>query len=269
MNTRIVVITILTLALQQLNAEIFQQRFYSSAIGDSTRIIFATPDEITSDGSLPCIIMLHGWSGDETQWQNDADLQGLCNRYNILLILPDGGYDGWWLDPPHSGKRNYATHLHDEVISWAVKHFNASPDPGQRGILGLSMGGYGSFLQAFQNPASYAAVASLSGVMDLTRARDRYGISKALGEFESREEAWRAVNPIDLAPNPAPKTFPALLLICGWEDRFFPDNEAIFEVLKSSGYDIRFLKAPGTHSHAFWKEYVEAAVLFIVDHLKP
>lgn len=254
-----------------LSASIEKLKIKSPAIGDSTRIIVATPTDYTgTDLSVTgMIIMLHGWSGDETQWEDDSELQFLCDRYSVILVLPDGGYDGWWIDPPNSSKRRYAKHLHDELIPWVEQRYNFTTTKNTRGILGLSMGGFGSVVQVFRYPHAYAAAASLSGVMDLTRVQDRYGIVTALGSFDKHEARWREVNPLDLAKTPAPEGFPALLMICGWEDRFFPENEDTFEALRSSGYDVRFMAAPGTHSHQFWKDHVEQAILFITAQFEP
>ena len=270
MRTIISMIPALVFALP-LSAKISHHTIFSMAIGDSTRIIVATPADFPAspDIKYPMIIMLHGWSGDETQWENDADLQFLCDRYNTLLVLPDGGYDGWWLDPPESAERQYAQHLHDEIIPWMMAHYQASTKSALRGLLGLSMGGYGSFLQVFQNPGSYTAAVSLSGVMDITRVQDRYGILTALGPFHANEDTWRSVNPLDLAEKPKPESFPALLQICGWDDFTFPENQDMFDMLRQSGYSPEFLIAPGTHSHKFWKDHVETAVLFIVNHFSP
>ncbi len=265
---RTIPILLLALTIIPLQAAVHRLKFDSQSIGDSTTILICTPTNFQGDvaSSYPVILMLHGWSGDETQWVKDSDLQTLSNRYQVLLVLPDGGYDGWWLDPAQGESRRYASHLHDEVLPLVFRLFRGNP--GEVGALGLSMGGYGSVLQAFLYPESYQAVASLSGVLDLTAHTESYGIATALGDPASQPAVWEKDSPLILARQPAGDKFPAVQLICGWEDRMFPENIATFETMRGNGYNVEFLQAPGTHSHTFWKDHVETAVVFLMRYLR-
>ena len=99
-STCLIVIVISLISFSSVHGEILHLKTPSVALSDSNRVIVATPSEFDPQqkGGYPFIVMLHGWSGDETQWEDDSDLQMLCDTYNILLVLPDGGYDGWWVD---------------------------------------------------------------------------------------------------------------------------------------------------------------------------
>ena len=240
----------------------------SIALTDSNRVIVATPTDfdIKRPDGYPFIVMLHGWTGDETQWEKDADLQGLCDTYNILLILPDGGYDGWWVDSELLEGSDYETHLHEEITIWVVMNFNGSPKAIEHGILGLSMGGFGAFIQALKYPDDYAAAASLSGVMDITRHPEKFGLIKNLGDLTTNPAEWEANNPLHLSVYAAPPLHPKLLLICGRDDFTFAENKEIFEQMKKQGYSINFNEEDGAHTHKFWKKHVGEAVEFIVSN---
>ena len=248
--------------------EIHHLKIPSKALVDSTRIIIATPANFNlhQAGGYPFIIMLHGWSGDETQWEADADLQLFCDRYKILLVLPDGGYDGWWIDAKRLPGRNYDTHIHREVPQWVISEFNGSNDPAKHGILGLSMGGYGTVMQALLYPHDYAAASSLSGVMNILLHPKSWGLKLALGEFEDNLQNWRDHNPVDLAKQANPDDAPAVLLICGRDDFTFEENVAMADILKEHGYPVKFMQDEGAHSHTFWKQHVGTAIDFIVTH---
>ncbi len=240
----------------------------SLALKDSNRVILATPSTFSfekKDG-YPFIVMLHGWSGDETQWKDDSDLQSLSDTYNIILVLPDGGYDGWWVDTDQTPGRNYDTHLQQEIKIWVVENFNGSKEPQRHGIMGLSMGGFGAINQALRYPEAYAAAASLSGVMDVTRHTNNWHLTKALGIYDDNSKRWERCNPLHLAQLKAPESSPALLLICGRDDFAFEENQDIEKRLYNSGYDITFKIEEGTHSHTFWKTHVGSAIDFIVAH---
>ena len=210
--------------------------------------------------------MLHGYSGDQTQWEADADLQLLCDTHDILLVLPDGGYDGWWLDTDLLPGRNYETHIHQEIKIWVVENYNGSREASQHGIMGLSMGGFGAFVQGLKFPGSYAAIASLSGVMDITLHVDNWGLSKALGEYSLNHAIWEAQNPLHLSQKVSRPSNPDFLLICGRDDFAFPENQSIAHQMMRLKYSIKFQEEAGAHTHAFWKTHVGSAVEFIVDH---
>ncbi|MEA3288030.1 MAG: alpha/beta hydrolase-fold protein [Candidatus Marinimicrobia bacterium] len=266
----LLIILILGLSTSPSFGKIHHLKIPSVALTDSNRIIVTTPDnfDVNKESGYPFIAMLHGWSGDETQWEDDADLQSLSNRYNILLVLPDGGYDGWWLDTDLVPGRNYASHIQQEIKIWMVLHFNGSPKASQQGIMGLSMGGFGAFVQALEHPGDYAAAASLSGVMDITRHQDGWGLIDVLGSFSGNRDNWEAHNPLHLAQKPAPSHGPALLLICGDDDFAFPENQAMAHQMKSLGYSARFQVEEGAHTHTFWKAHVGEAIDFIVSNFQ-
>lgn len=263
-------ILVLCFSFSIASGDIFYLKAPSLALTDSNRVIVATPDafDINRKQAYPFIIMLHGWSGDETQWDNDADLQALCDTHNILLVLPDGGYDGWWVDTEVSQGRNYATHIRQEIKILIVENFNGSPLPEQHGIMGLSMGGFGAMNQALKHPDNYAAAASLSGVMDVTRHTENWHLTNALGLYTEEPSRWEQSNPLHLAMKKAPPASPPLLLICGRDDFAFQENKEMAQQLQQSGYTSFFREEEGTHSHLFWKTHVASAIEFIVSYFK-
>jgi len=251
-----------------VQGEILHLKVPGTALADSNRTIIATPTDFDPNrtAGYPFIIMLHGWSGDETQWQDDADLQFLSDKYTVLLVLPDGGYDGWWVDTDLQPGRNYSTHIRQELKTWIINQFNGSADFSQQGILGLSMGGYGAILQALNHPQEYAAAASLSGIMDISHHTDNWCLSTALGTYSAGSRTWATHNPIELLKPQGLGESPALLLICGRDDFAFPENQDMAFKLKTLGYSIDFRAETGTHSHVFWQTHVESAIAFIVTH---
>ncbi|NQT61624.1 MAG: prolyl oligopeptidase family serine peptidase [Candidatus Marinimicrobia bacterium] len=250
--------------------EILHLKTPSIALSDSNRVIVATPSQFDPQqkGGYPFIVMLHGWSGDETQWEDDSDLQMLCDAYNVLLVLPDGGYDGWWIDSEVSPGRNYDTHIHHEIKIWMVANFNGSMNPMNHGVMGLSMGGFGAISQALRYPDNYAAAASLSGVMDVTRHTENWHLTGALGLYADDPDRWNRNNPLHLAENKAPRQSPNMLLVCGRDDFTFKENQEMAKMLEDMGYKSVFREESGTHSHTFWKTHVESAIKFIVSHFK-
>jgi len=251
-----------------IRAEIQNAGLFSLALDDSTRVIVITPAVYGTDPSKqwPVILMLHGWSGDETQWLRDAPVQELSDRYQLLLILPDGGYDGWWLDSPLEKGRNYETYLVKELLPWLVKNYQVSPKGTWHGILGLSMGGFGAMLQLFHNPDLFCAAVCLSGVIDLRRHAHSWGIPKRLGTPAEHLDLWRRNNLWDLMQDESLRV-PPVAIITGQNDF------ALEETLEAAGWlgrhsaDFLLHIPPGGHQHVFWKSHVEEAIAFIRSHM--
>lgn len=267
-STSLFILILLFTAITPLLGDIIHLKVPSVALSDSNRVIVATPSQFDplKKGGYPFIVMLHGWSGDETQWEADSDLQSLSDTYQVLLVLPDGGYDGWWVDSEISSGRNYSTHILQEIKIWMVVNFNGSIEHTQHGIMGLSMGGFGAMDQVLKYPENYAAAASLSGVMDITRHTDNWHLTGALGLYADNSSRWERNNPLNLAEKQAPPHSPKMLLVCGRDDFTFKENQEMAELLERNGYKIDFREESGTHSHTFWKTHVESAIKFIVSN---
>jgi len=128
------------------------------------------------------------------------------------------------------------------------------------------VGGFGAISQVLKHPDSYAAAASLSGVMDITRHTENWHLTNALGLYSENPERWRGNNPLDLAEQKAPENSPDILLVCGRDDFTFEENQAMAKQLEDQGYPMVFREESGTHSHVFWQTHVESAIRFIVSH---
>lgn len=250
--------------------EIHHVKVPTECLADSNSTIIATPSTFNANRPqrYPVILMLHGWSGDETQWREDADLQALANRYDLLLVLPDGGYDGWWADSQTQPQRDYESHIVVELLPWLEQHFNATRSKYQRGLTGLSMGGYGSIVLLLRNPDLFIAAASLSGITDIIAHGTQWGLLETFGDQEVNAAYWRAHNPLTMINGQRGRKIPPIFLICGTEDFAFQENLALAELLNEKGANFLALFPPGTHSHPFWKEHIGGAIQFLVKQFK-
>ncbi len=250
-------------------AAIISVKVPAPSLADSNRTIIALPTSFDSINHprYPVILMLHGWSGDETQWVRDAPLQYYADAYDELLVLPDGGYDGWWADSQTRPHRNYETHIVNELLPWLEKHYHATKSGNQRGITGLSMGGFGAVTLTLRHPDLFCAAASLSGIMDIVAHGSQWGLQSAFGNPDSTLEYWKAHNPLDLIENHRGKDLPPLFLICGAEGFAFQENQIVARRLAEKGADFLFLFPPGTHSHPFWKETIGEGLKYLNYYL--
>lgn len=265
----IILFTLIVFTLPTI-AAIEHLKVPAPGLADSNRTIIATPTsfDVTRPERYPVILMLHGWSGDETQWEKDAPLQNIADKYNILLVLPDGGYDGWWSDSKFRPNRNYETHIVKELLPYLEKNYHATQSRDQRGLTGLSMGGYGSIALLLRNRDVFCAAASLSGIMDIVAHGTQWGLLQTFGDQSTDLPEWQANNPLDLIEQLPGRKLPPMFLICGSEDFAYQENRAMAEKLYDDGAAFLFLFPPGTHSHPFWQENIGEAVKFLMLNFK-
>jgi pimeloyl-ACP methyl ester carboxylesterase len=54
------------------------------------------------------VYLLHGYSGNHRQWLNDApQLLELADRYQFMIVCPDGGFSSWYFDSPRDSTMRY------------------------------------------------------------------------------------------------------------------------------------------------------------------
>ena len=58
-----------------------------------TTLIILPADYETVRMEYPLVVLLHGWSGNYNQWNENVNLQEYADQYNFILVCPDGFYD--------------------------------------------------------------------------------------------------------------------------------------------------------------------------------
>lgn len=127
--------------------------FNSEALGEEKMVDIYFPPGYAENPDLyyPVIYYLHGWTGD----QNTIDemltyLNFMINNGFIdpvIMVCADNSPDpfdgGWYVNSTLYG--NYEEYMVTDLVTWVESSFRAMPGRNYRGLLGNSMGGYGSF----------------------------------------------------------------------------------------------------------------------------
>ncbi len=71
----------------------------SQKMEKSFKAILVLPDPY-GESELPVVYLLHGWSGNYRNWFDKADLPSLADHFQMIIVCPEGGYAGWYLDSP-------------------------------------------------------------------------------------------------------------------------------------------------------------------------
>ena len=109
---------------------------------------------------MQTLILLHGYSGSETDWLYNTQISALAGRYNLAILCPNGG-NSFYLDGPETG-RQYGAFVGEELPDYAARLFGLSRDRADTFIGGFSMGGFGAIHTALQYPERFSKVISFS-----------------------------------------------------------------------------------------------------------
>lgn len=248
-------------------AQVDTLQVFSASMNKSIKTVVIKPDNSKS-GPLATLYLLHGYSGDYSNWVTKVPyLKTLVDRYNYIVVCPDGGYDSWYWDTPNDSNYQYETFITKELISAVESKYNVCKDRTGRGISGLSMGGHGALYLAIQHQDIYGAAGSTSGGVDIRPFPNNWGIIKKLGEYGENKMKWdeHTVGGIlhKLKPNAL-----QLFIDCGYEDFFYPVNQKLHNELLYLNIPHYYLNLPGKHNWEYWSQSLPYQMAFFDQYFR-
>lgn len=211
---------------------------------------------------FPVVYLLHGYSGNHRSWINRVpDLKNWADRLDLILVLPDGQYNAWYLDSPMLDSIRFGTFTAKELPNFIDQNYRSRPTPNGRGITGLSMGGHGALFLSAQYPKQFGIASSMSGGLDLRPFPNNWELSNLLGTLREKPENWdrySVINMLDaFQENPIP-----ILIDCGLDDFFVEANQATHQKMLAKGIDHDFILRPGAHNWEYWDKILPYHLLF-------
>ena len=238
--------------------------------------------DAVAGGRYPLLYLLHGTDGDENDWLDHGHLADTADRLihegrirPMIVVMPAGG-NGWYVDnPDRGGEGLWAKAFTEELIPAIDARFETLPVREERGIGGLSMGGYGAVHLALSRPDLFTVIVSLSGALFLPdqplSSEDVIDLHGAFGRPFDRAR-FEALNVFALIPRlAAAASSPAIYLASGDRDSFDLDqNTALFYVaLKRAGIVSILHIRKGAHDWPFWASEAERVLRFASKHFAP
>ncbi len=229
--------------------------FFSQALGHGTSITVLLPDQPSKDRSdegSPVLYLLHGLGDDSTAALRMTSIARYVEDLDLTVVMPQTDRS-FAVDEAYGGA--YWTFLSQELPEVVQRHFRASGRREDTFAVGISMGGYGAVKLGLLQPERFAAVASLSGAVDLV------GVIPRRAE---REKDWqrifggRDVAGTDddllalLERGQDPESLPAIYVCCGVQEELHGDNMRFVETAIRHDVQVTTDFGDGAHTFAYW-----------------
>ena len=247
-------------------AKVDTLRAFSTSMNKEIPVVVITPDSYNNQKQLPVVYLLHGYSGNYSNWSKTSnDAKMMADQYNFIIVCPDGDFGSWYFDSPMDSTSRYETFVAKELVEWTDKNYKTIAKRESRAITGLSMGGHGALYLAFRHQDVYGACGSMSGGVDIRPFPLQWEIKKHLGEQSKHPENWNKHTVIEMLYLLTPGAL-EITIDCGTEDFFYEVNVRLHEEMTYRNIAHTFISRPGKHNWDFWKMSVKYHSLFFADY---
>ncbi len=238
---------------------------HSPSMNKEIPVIVITPESYNNQTQLPVVYLLHGYSGNYSNWGGSDDAKMMADQYDFIIVCPDGDYSSWYFDSPMDSTSRFETFVAKELVAWTDKNYKTIAQREARAISGLSMGGHGALYLAFRNQDVYGACGSMSGGVDIRPFPERWEIKKHLGEQKEHPDNWNKHTVLNLLHLLTPDAL-EISIDCGVDDFFYDVNVRLHEEMTYRNIPHTFISRPGKHNWDFWKTSVKYHSLFFADY---
>ncbi len=257
-----------TLFFSSQAATVDTVNIYSTAMKKSSKCVVVVPGTANNTQRFPVVYLLHGYSGNYSNWINRVpELGTLADTWQLIIVCPDGEYSSWYFNSPLDSNYQYETYIATEVVHYIDKHFPTLPDKNNRAITGLSMGGHGGLFLGWRNPEIFSACGSMSGGVNLNAARSKYDISKRIGDTIRYKNNWNDYSVYYMIEK-APRQPLAIIFDCGTEDFFYDINAQLHKKMVQLKIQHDYIERPGAHNWEYWRNALPYQLQFFSRHFK-
>jgi len=248
-------------------------KYNSPVLSRNTQInvIVPTPTEEGKPlgSNFKVLYLLHGLHGDADSWLYYSNISRYAQDAGIVVVMPSVN-NSFYQDMAH-GER-FFTYMTKELPEFIQGIFPVSRKPEDTFIAGLSMGGYGAYYIGLSCPEKFAAVASLSGAVDVafraTPVPKGNGksvpipgfLSDCFGDIQALPGSDKDV--FALAEKNLQKgCMPRLYQSCGTADFLYGMNRCSYEKLTQMGVRVDWREIPGkAHEWDLWDEEIRLVI---------
>jgi enterochelin esterase-like enzyme len=227
---------------------------------DGRRVFAYLPAAVAAlpDGPFPVVYFLHGSPGAAPDWTGGgARLPALLDRMQalgqlppLIAVLPDGNSarGAWWGNTVDGA--NLESWFVDRLVPAVDRRFHTR-GAAQRGIAGVSAGGFGALNLALRHPGLFAWVASYSAVF--TAPAGLFG-----GDVAANSPA------LTVAAVPATRRFPLYVGAGSADSEFRRESDGLIGTLRALGWSpLQSEVVPGAHGWDAWAVEVRDSLAWL------
>lgn len=250
----------------------------SKILGRSVPYCVLLPPSYDSNPSrrYPILYFLHGLHEnaqillDSGGWDLIQDLWS-GHRIGEYLIATPSADNSFYINSLN-GRDDYQSFFIREFLPSIEHRYRVRATRRDRGIGGVSMGGYGALRFAFLYPQLFGAVSAHSAALiDQPNVLLSSPVADELTEFVGtafgspfNREYWNRESPFTIVKNhPRPADL-KIYFDCGMEDSFGFERgaEQFHQLLDARGIPHEFHLYPGTHNWAYFAQHLPASLEF-------
>jgi S-formylglutathione hydrolase FrmB len=242
---------------------------YSNAMHRDFKCVVVKPSSYKKKKNyFPVVYLLHGYGGWYSNWIiREPRLMEYADRYQLMIVCPDGGNSSWYFDSPVDSSMKYETYIGLEVPAFIDNHYRTIRDRHARAITGLSMGGHGALFLAFRHADLFGACGSMSGGVNLNSSHNKFDIIKRLGDTIRMADNWNKYSAINFMEH-YPKDSLEITIDCGTKDIFYADNHVLHEKLLQLKIPHQYTERPGQHEWAYWRTSLPYHMVFFHEYFR-
>ena len=240
---------------------------YSPSMKKTIKAVVIKPEAYNTARELPVVYLLHGYSGNYSDWIKKAPgFEKAADDHQLIIVCPDGN-NSWYWDSPVDDKFKYETYISGELVKWIDGNYKTIKNKKGRAITGLSMGGHGALYLALTHQDVFGAAGSMSGGVDIRSFPENWEMAARLGKYAERQDNWERNTIINMLHLLTAKSL-ALIIDCGIDDFFFRVNENLHQQLLLRNIPHDYVTRPGAHNWQYWNNAIKYQLLFMSNYFK-
>lgn len=238
----------------------------------------------------PVVYLLHGGGPHperHQQWIVQGDMQRIMDEgikngsmSSTIIVMADAERSYYMNNT--NGKYQYEDFYIQELIPHIEKTYRCRTEKKFRGIIGLSMGGFGALLYAFKHPDLFNACAAFSSAIRTdeeiraiphSQYLARHGT--AMGQLQAGEERitdfWRQNHPLHLVQSlPVEQLKKVKYYVdCGDDDDYlYKGNSLLHITMRERGIPHEFRIRDGAHNWLYWQQGLKDGMAFLTKHFR-
>lgn len=251
--------------------------FFAETLGVSTSMNVLLP-QATGGGQIgmggaekktayPVLYLFHGWSDDDSIWMRRTSIERYAADLGLVVVMPRVELS--YYQNMSSGMR-FWDFVSEELPALCAQWFPISTRREDTFAAGLSMGGYGAFRLGLACPQRYAAVASLSGALDIRMMRDYWADEDRLTKIQAiwgpdfkdsgeKSDLFALAGKLVQSGQPQPHFYQW----CGTGDFLYKSNLKFRDHAQSVGLDLLYSEGPGDHAWEHWDREIQGVLQWL------